>query len=70
MHARTYAGTCTCKHTDCTKLNLPNLQQAANGDLRRMKTSARNGKHGSFGNRNVFRLHLNESREEREGHSM
>ena len=66
--ARTYTtqrGTRTHEHTVYTKLNLHNLKRAANRDLRRMKTEARNGKHGrqdnSFGKRNVLRSHLNES---------
>ena len=42
----THAGTSTCKLTDYTKLNLHSLKQAANTDLRWMKTAAQNGKHG------------------------
>ena len=43
-HARTRSG--THEHTGYTKLNLHNLKQAANRDLRRMKAAAQNGKRG------------------------
>ena len=48
MNARTFThrDTRTHEHTDYTKLISCNLKQAANRDLRRMKTVAWNGKHG------------------------
>ena len=51
VHHRDYPK-CTHMHphppeyTDYTKFNLHNLTRAAKGDLRRMKTAARNGKLG------------------------
>ena len=55
-HTHTHTGTCTHEHTDNTKLNLHSLKQAANTDLRWMKTAAQNRKHGrtiGLGKRNV-----------------
>ena len=46
MHALTHTHTHRHLHTDYTKLNLHNLKRAANRNLRRMKTAARNGKYG------------------------
>ena len=66
FQAYTHRSTHTHEHTDYTKLHLHNLKQAANRDFRQMKTAARNGRHGGsvvLGKRNVFRLHLHESRE-------
>ena len=44
MH--THTGTCTHVHSNYTKPNLHSLKWAAIRDLRRMKTAARNRKHG------------------------
>ena len=66
FQAHTHRSTHTHEHTDYTKLHLHNLKQAANRDLRQMKTAARNGRHGGsvvLGKRSVFRLHLHEARE-------
>ena len=65
-HTHTHTGTRTHEHSDYTKLNLHSLKRAANRHLRWMTTAARNRKHGRstvLGKINVFRLHLNESRE-------
>ena len=43
-HTHTHTQAHTHKHTDYTKLNLHNLKQAANRDLRQTKTAAQNGK--------------------------
>ena len=79
-HARTHTHTHTYRHphtraywlywltirTDYTKLNLHSSKRAANRDLRRMKTAARNGKHGRsvvLGKEMFSCYTLNESRE-------
>ena len=75
-HTHTHTGTCTHKHSDCTKPNLHSLKQAANRDLDKdSNMEPKTWQVYSFGKRNVFRLHLSESREafcqrEWEGHSM
>ena len=63
-HTHTHTDTCTYKHADYTKLNLHSLKQVpANRDLRQKKLKLKTWHVYSFGKRNVFRLHLNESRE-------
>ena len=68
-HARTHARTHTHarerEHTDYIQslIYTHNLKQAANRDLRRMKTAARNGKRGySFWKRKILRFYVNEPR--------
>ena len=54
------------EHTDYTKLNLYSLKQAANRDLRWMKTAAWSRKQGRsivLGKETLLGVHLNESRE-------
>ena len=45
-HIHTHTGTCTHEHTAYTKFKLHDLKQAANIDLRWMKTVAQSRKYG------------------------
>ena len=63
IHMRTHTHTYTHKHSDYAKLTLCSLKQAATEMIEDSSTEQKAWQVYSFGKRNVFRLHLNESRE-------
>ena len=71
-HARTHTNTqaLTHAHSDYTGIYLHTLKQAENRMDEDSSTERKTWQVHSFGKRNVFRLHLNESGEEGEAHSV
>ena len=63
MRARAHTHTYTHKHSDYAKLTLCSLKQAATEMVEDSSMEQKAWQVYSFGKRNVFRLHLKESRE-------
>ena len=62
-HTHIHRGTCTHEHSDYAMLNLHSLKQAAMETNEDSSTEQKTWQVSSLGKRDVFRLHLNESRE-------